>query len=242
MYNDIITDVHFKNEFKLNKVIEDGIMSKILVVEDDEKIIRILKIQLEHQQFDITIEKDGIEAMNNVDKNRDVYDLIILDLGLPGMSGNKLCKNIRKISETPIIVLSARNSVEEKVELLQNGAGDYITKPFDISELSARILVNIRKQKKENLIYKDIDINVDNYTVKISNELVSLSKTEFELLKILVEYKEEIVTRDQIIEKLCGWDASDNLLDSTMKKLRQKIPENYIKTMRGIGYILKYEN
>ena len=130
MYNDIITDVHFKNEFKLNKVIEDGIMSKILVVEDDEKIIRILKIQLEHQQFDITIEKDGIEAMNNVDKNRDVYDLIILDLGLPGMSGNKLCKNIRKISETPIIVLSARNSVEEKVELLQNGAGDYITKPF----------------------------------------------------------------------------------------------------------------
>ena len=181
MYNDIITDVHFKNEFKLNKVIEDGIMSKILVVEDDEKIIRILKIQLEHQQFDITIEKDGIEAMNNVDKNRDVYDLIILDLGLPGMSGNKLCKNIRKISETPIIVLSARNSVEEKVELLQNGAGDYITKPFDISELSARILVNIRKQKKENLIYKDIDINVDNYTVKISNELVSLSKTEFEM-------------------------------------------------------------
>ena len=242
MYNDIITDVHFKNEFKLNKVIEDGIMSKILVVEDDEKIIRILKIQLEHQQFDITIENDGIEAMNNVDKNRDVYDLIILDLGLPGMSGNRLCKNIRKISETPIIVLSARNSVEEKVELLQNGASDYITKPFDMNELSARIQVNIRKQKRENLTYKDIDINVANYTAKISNEQISLSKTEFELLKILVEHSEEIVTRDQIIEKLWGWDASDNLLDSTMKKLRQKIPENYIKTMRGIGYILKYED
>ena len=242
MYNDIITDVHFKNEFKLNKIIEDEKMPKILVVEDDEKIIRILKIQLEHQQFDITIENDGIEAMNNVDKNRDVYDLIILDLGLPGMSGNRLCKNIRKISETPIIVLSARNSVEEKVELLQNGASDYITKPFDMNELSARIQVNIRKQKKENLTYKDIDINVANYTAKISNEQISLSKTEFELLKILVEHSEEVVTRDQIIEKLWGWDASDNLLDSTMKKLRQKIPENYIKTMRGIGYILKYEN
>ena len=241
MYNDIITDVHFKNEFKLNKIIGDEKMPKILVVEDDEKIIRILKIQLEHQQFDITIENDGIEAMNNVDKNRDVYDLIILDLGLPGMSGNRLCKNIRKISETPIIVLSARNSVEEKVELLQNGASDYITKPFDMNELSARIQVNIRKQKKENLTYKDIDINVANYTAKISNEQISLSKTEFELLKILVEHSEEVVTRDQIIEKLWGWDASDNLLDSTMKKLRQKIPENYIKTMRGIGYILKYE-
>ena len=180
--------------------------------------------------------------MNNVDKNRDVYDLIILDLGLPGMSGNRLCKNIRKISETPIIVLSARNSVEEKVELLQNGASDYITKPFDMNELSARIQVNIRKQKRENLTYKDIDINVANYTAKISNEQISLSKTEFELLKILVEHSEKIVTRDQIIEKLWGWDASDNLLDSTMKKLRQKIPENYIKTMRGIGYILKYED
>ena len=242
MYNDIITDVHFKNEFKLNKIIGDEKMPNILVVEDDEKIIRILKIQLEHQQFDITIENDGIEAMNNVDKNRDVYDLIILDLGLPGMSGNRLCKNIRKISETPIIVLSARNSVEEKVELLQNGASDYITKPFDMNELSARIQVNIRKQKKENLTYKDIDINVANYTAKISNEQISLSKTEFELLKILVEHSEEVVTRDQIIEKLWGWDASDNLLDSTMKKLRQKIPENYIKTMRGIGYILKYED
>lgn len=242
MYNDIIMDVHFKNEFKLNKIIGDEKMPKILVVEDDEKIIRILKIQLEHQQFDITIENDGIEAMNNVDKNRDVYDLIILDLGLPGMSGNRLCKNIRKISETPIIVLSARNSVEEKVELLQNGASDYITKPFDMNELSARIQVNIRKQKRENLTYKDIDINVANYTAKISNEQISLSKTEFELLKILVEHSEEIVTRDQIIQKLWGWDASDNLLDSTMKKLRQKIPENYIKTMRGIGYILKYED
>lgn len=242
MYNDIIMDVHFKNEFKLNKIIGDEKMPKILVVEDDEKIIRILKIQLEHQQFDITIENDGIEAMNNVDKNRDVYDLIILDLGLPGMSGNRLCKNIRKISKMPIIVLSARNSVEEKVELLQNGASDYITKPFDMNELSARIQVNIRKQKRENLTYKDIDINVANYTAKISNEQISLSKTEFELLKILVEHSEEIVTRDQIIEKLWGWDASDNLLDSTMKKLRQKIPENYIKTMRGIGYILKYED
>lgn len=242
MYNDIIMDVHFKNEFKLNKIIGDEKMPKILVVEDDEKIIRILKIQLEHQQFDITIENDGIEAMNNVDKNRDVYDLIILDLGLPGMSGNRLCKNIRKISETPIIVLSARNSVEEKVELLQNGASDYITKPFDMNELSARIQVNIRKQKRENLTYKDIDINVANYTAKISNEQISLSKTEFELLKILVEHSEKIVTRDQIIEKLWGWDASDNLLDSTMKKLRQKIPENYIRTMRGIGYILKYED
>ena len=217
-------------------------MPKILVVEDDEKLIRILKVQLEYRKYEVFVEENGIDALNHIDKNRELYDLIILDLGLPGMSGNKLCKKIKNISEVPIIILSARNSVEEKVELLQNGANDYITKPFDIEELNARINVNIRKEKNETLTYEKIYLNLDNYTVKVFDEMISLSKTEFELLKILVEHSEEIVTRNQIIEKIWGWDASDNLLDSTMKKLRQKIPYNFIKTIRGIGYILKDEN
>ena len=217
-------------------------MPKILVVEDDEKLIRILKVQLEYRKYEVFVEENGIDALNHIDKNRELYDLIILDLGLPGMSGNKLCKKIKNISEVPIIILSARNSVEEKVELLQNGANDYITKPFDIEELNARINVNIRKEKNETLTYEKIYLNLDNYTVKVFDEMISLSRTEFELLKILVEHSEEIVTRNQIIEKIWGWDASDNLLDSTMKKLRQKIPYNFIKTIRGIGYILKDEN
>ncbi len=217
-------------------------MPKILVVEDDEKLIRILKVQLEYRKYEVFVEENGIDALNHIDKNRELYDLIILDLGLPGMSGNKLCKKIKNISEVPIIILSARNSVEEKVELLQSGANDYITKPFDIEELNARINVNIRKEKNETLTYEKIYLNLDNYTVKVFDEMISLSRTEFELLKILVEHSEEIVTRNQIIEKIWGWDASDNLLDSTMKKLRQKIPYNFIKTIRGIGYILKDEN
>ncbi len=217
-------------------------MPKILVVEDDEKLIRILKVQLEYRKYEVFVEENGIDALNHIDKNRELYDLIILDLGLPGMSGNKLCKKIKNISKVPIIILSARNSVEEKVELLQSGANDYITKPFDIEELNARINVNIRKEKNETLTYEKIYLNLDNYTVKVFDEMISLSKTEFELLKILVEHSEEIVTRNQIIEKIWGWDASDNLLDSTMKKLRQKIPYNFIKTIRGIGYILKDEN
>ena len=217
-------------------------MPKILVVEDDEKLIRILKVQLEYRKYEVFVEENGIDALNHIDKNRELYDLIILDLGLPGMSGNKLCKKIKNISEVPIIILSARNSVEEKVELLQSGANDYITKPFDIEELNARINVNIRKEKNETLTYEKIYLNLDNYTVKVFDEIISLSRTEFELLKILVEHSEEIVTRNQIIEKIWGWDASDNLLDSTMKKLRQKIPYNFIKTIRGIGYILKDEN
>ena len=121
-------------------------MGRILVIEDDEKLVRILKLQLEHQKYEVNVEKDGIDALNNIDRRREYYDLVTLDLSLPGMEGNRLCRQIRKISDVPIIVLSARSSVEEKVELLKSGANDYVTKPFDIQELIARIEVNIRKE------------------------------------------------------------------------------------------------
>ena len=143
-------------------------MPKILVVEDDEKLIRILKVQLEYRKYEVFVEENGIDALNHIDKNRELYDLIILDLGLPGMSGNKLCKKIKNISEVPIIILSARNSVEEKVELLQSGANDYITKPFDIEELNARINVNIRKEKNETLTYEKIYLNLIIIQLKFS--------------------------------------------------------------------------
>ena len=216
-------------------------MKKILVIEDEEKLVRILKLQLEHQKYEVTVERDGIDALNNIDRHRDYYDLITLDLSLPGMEGNKLCKYIRKISDVPIIVLSARSSVEEKVELLKSGANDYVTKPFDINELLARIEVNIRKNKIVEISYKDIVLNLDNYEVKIDGKEILFSKTEYELLKLLLENSEKIVTRDKIAEKIWGWETSDNLIDSTMKKLRQKIGKNIIKTMRGIGYKLENE-
>ena len=157
-------------------------MGKILVVEDDKKISRILKLQLERENHEIVIIENGIDALNEIDKKREFYDLILLDLGLPLIEGNEVCKNVRKISEVPIIVISAKNNIDEPI---------------------------------------------------------LLTKTEFELVKLLIENKEEIVSRDKIIEKIWGWEASDNLLDSTMKKIRQKLGKEKIKTVRGIGYILK---
>ncbi len=217
-------------------------MKKILVIEDDEKLQRILKIQLEYKNYEVFFESNGMEAFNHVHKYRDMYDLIILDLELPGMSGHNVCKNINKISKTPIIVLSARHNVEDKVELLQNGASDYITKPFDIEELDARINVNIRKTKETKLIYDIIEMDIENFTVKVDYQEIYLSKTEYELLKILLEKYERIVTREEIIETIWGWEASDNLLDSTMKNLRKKLNKTLIKTIRGIGYKLENEN
>ena len=141
-----------------------------------------LKLQLERENHEIVIIENGIDALNEIDKKREFYDLILLDLGLPSMEGNEVCKNVRKISEVPIIVISAKNNIDEPI---------------------------------------------------------LLTKTEFELVKLLIENKEEIVSRDKIIEKIWGWEASDNLLDSTMKKIRQKLGKEKIKTVRGIGYILK---
>lgn len=214
-------------------------MGKILVVEDDKKISRILKLQLERKNHEITVIENGIDALNEIDKKRDFYDLMLLDLGLPLMEGNDVCKNVRKISEVPIIVVSAKNNIEEKVDLLKSGANDYVTKPFDFLELDARIDINIRKEKISEIVYKTLKLNTENYSVYLEEKPVFLTKTEFELVKLLIENKEEIVSRDRIVEKIWGWEASDNLLDSTIKKIRQKLGKEKIKTVRGIGYILK---
>ena len=214
-------------------------MGKILIVEDEKKISRILKLQLEHKNHEITIIENGIDALNEIDRKRDFYDLMLLDLGLPSLEGNDVCKNVRKISEVPIIVVSAKNNTEEKVELLKSGASDYVTKPFDFLELDARIDINIRKEKVSRIIYKTLKLNTENYSVYLEDRPLLLTKTEFELVKLLIEHKEEIVSRDKIVEKIWGWEASDNLIDSTMKKIRQKLGKEKIKTVRGIGYILK---
>ena len=214
-------------------------MGKILIVEDEKKISRILKLQLERKNHEIIIIENGIDALNEIHKKRDFYDLMLLDLGLPSMEGNEVCKNVRKISKVPIIVVSAKNNVEEKVDLLKSGASDYVTKPFDFLELEARININIRKEKISQITYKTLTLNLQNYSLYLENVPILLTKTEFELVKLLIENKEEIVLRDKIIEKIWGWEASDNLLDSTIKKIRQKLGKEKIKTVRGIGYILK---
>ena len=214
-------------------------MGKILIVEDDKKISRILKLQLERKNHEIAIIENGIDALNEIGRKRDFYDLILLDLGLPSMEGNEVCKNVRKISKVPIIVVSAKNNIEEKVELLKSGASDYVTKPFDFLELEARININIRKEKKSQIIYKTLKLNMENYSASLEDIPILFTKTEFELVKLLIEKKEEIVLRDKIVEKIWGWEASDNLLDSTIKKIRQKLGKEKIKTVRGIGYILK---
>ena len=158
-------------------------MPTILIVEDDEKLAKILKIQLEHEGLDVENSYTGLDAIERIE-NHQKFDLILLDLGLPDLEGNRVCKAISSISTIPIIVVSARSAIEEKVELLTIGAVDYVTKPFDMLELGARIKVHLKKDISMILKYKGLEMDSSNYIIKKDDEVLSLSKTEFDLLKL----------------------------------------------------------
>lgn len=219
-------------------------MKKILVIEDNEKLSRILKIQLEHEGYQVDTVFNGLDAFNLIEDKNNNWNIILLDLNLPGVSGEILCKKINSIREIPIIIMSAKGEIEDKISLFNLGAKDYIVKPFDFLELSARIRVHITDNSQiERYNYFDLELNENTYTIKRDSNILELSKIEFELLKLLIINKELIVTRDKIIDKIWGWEVSDNLLDSTIKNLRKKIDkdydEKYLHTIRGVGYVIK---
>ncbi len=221
--------------------------NKILVVEDDRKITRIIELQLKHSGYDVEIAYDGEEAQKLYNENR--FDLILLDIMLPKVNGLEICRQIREKSQIPIIMLTAKDDVTDKVIGLDFGANDYITKPFEMQELLARIRVQLR-QKSENhktniLQVEDLVINIDTYKVMRSNKSIELSKTEFELLTLLVRNRGIVLRREKILEKVWGYDyfGGDNVLDVYIKYVRDKVDKPFdkklIKTVRGVGYVIR---
>lgn len=219
-------------------------MKKILVIEDNEKLSRILKIQLEHEGYGVQVIENGLEALNYIEKSLNGWNLILLDLNLPGLSGENLCKKINSLCKIPIIIMSAKGEIEDKINLFDLGAKDYIVKPFNFLELSARIRVHMIPVIEDKIYsFEELQLDEKTFIAKRKNEEIELSKIEFELLKYLIINKKMVLTRDKIIEKIWGWNASDNLLDSTIKNLRRKIDkdydEKYLHTIRGVGYVIK---
>ncbi len=223
---------------------------KILIVEDEIKIARFIQLQLKHQRYEADIVTDGREAINAV-KNGD-YDLLVLDIMMPGIDGVEVCKRVREFTEIPIIMLTAKDDLSDKIIGFDSGADDYVTKPFVFAELAARIRANIRKMNKlkpENTILKvkDLELNQSTYEVKRADKLLELSKTEFELLHLLLVNKGIVLTREKILNKIWGYsyEGNDNILDVYIKYLRDKVDkpfeENLIKTVRGVGYTIKTE-
>ncbi|HHV64214.1 MAG TPA: response regulator transcription factor [Peptococcaceae bacterium] len=221
---------------------------KILVIEDETKIARFLELELNHEGYMVEIAHDGREGYEKAKAEN--FDLIILDLMLPGLSGIEVCRRLRRESDVAIIMLTAKDDIMDKVMGLDSGADDYVTKPFAIEELLARIRVVLKRKGKKELhshILRagDLTLFKDEYRVTYKDEEISLSKKEFELLKYLMENKGIVLTREKILDHVWGYDyfGDTNVTDVYIRYLRNKIDQKFavqfIHTIRGVGYMFK---
>ncbi|MEK3855685.1 response regulator transcription factor [Cytobacillus sp. FSL H8-0458] len=224
----------------------------ILVAEDEAKIARLLEIELEFEGYQVTKAMDGFQAMELYRTGN--WDLIILDIMLPGLSGIEILRRIRsKDKQTPILLLTAKSSVEDKVSGLDLGANDYITKPFQIEELLARIRAALRVKTVtaqetpviDFLEVSDLKLNEKTREVSRGDQFIELTPREFDLLVYLMTNKRQVLNREQILEAVWGYDflGDTNVVDVYIRYLRKKIdlPEmpSLIHTIRGVGYVLK---
>lgn len=224
-------------------------MSKILIVEDEIKIARFLELELKHEGYEVIIAGDGRTGLEKALNEK--IDLIILDIMLPGISGIEVCRRIRQESMVPIIMLTAKDDVTDKVAGLDMGADDYMTKPFAIEELLARIRVALNRKnymsdkKVETLQVGDLKLNLSSRTVFYKEDEIILTKKEFELLEHLMKNRNVVLTREQLLNNVWDYEyfGDTNVVDVYIRYLRQKIDEKYgihlISTVRGVGYIIK---
>jgi DNA-binding response OmpR family regulator len=220
----------------------------ILIIEDDKAITRILELEFRHEGYTFDIAFDGKEGLEKFQSSQ--YGIILLDLMLPEISGMEVCRKVRKVSSIPIIMLTARRDITDKVIGLDLGADDYVTKPFEMEELLARIRAGLRRSKAiigelKLLELADLSVNLLTREVIKQGDHIELTKTEYDLLEYLLQNKGFVLTRDQIIEHVWGYDfiGDSNVLDVYIRYLRNKIDYPYetklIHTVRGVGYSLK---
>jgi two-component system, OmpR family, response regulator ArlR len=226
-------------------------MIKILIVEDEEKLSRFIELELKHEGYEVLKANNGRTGLEIAEKSE--VDLILLDIMLPEINGLEVLRRIRKTSDIPIIMLTARDAVMDKVSGLDAGADDYITKPFAIEELLARIRTALKKRivtvKKDEdiIICGSLLLDKLKHKVMYDNREIELTNREFNLLQILMENKNIVLSRNTLMEKLCGYDyiGETNVIDVYVRYLRTKIDDIFnvkiITTVRGVGYVIKDE-
>lgn len=227
-------------------------MSKILIVEDESKIARFVELELKYEGYEVDIASDGRVGLEKA-LNKDI-DLVLLDIMLPGLNGIEVCRRIRMESSVPIIMLTAKDDVVDKVHGLDTGADDYMTKPFAIEELLARIRVALNRKNNSNnkkidlLEVGKLKLNSTSYSAFYDDVELSLTKKEFQLLEYLIKNKNIVATRDQLLNNVWEYEymGDTNVVDVYIRYIRQKIDERFgiklINTVRGVGYIIKDEN
>ena len=226
-------------------------MSKILIVEDEVKIARFVTLELEHEGYEVKAVHDGRSGLEACESWQP--DLLILDLMLPQLSGIEVCRRLRLTSDVPIIMLTAKDDVSDKVMGLDMGADDYMTKPFAIEELLARIRVNLRKHRADRMqntgarTVGKLHIEPASYQVTFEGTPVMLTKKEFDLLNYLWQHEGTAVTRDELLNHVWGYEftGDTNIVDVYVRYLRQKLDDRFgiktIHTIRAVGYMFRYE-
>ena len=220
-------------------------MQKILLIEDEKNIARFIELELKHESFNVTVVHDGREGLELA--LSESFSCILLDVMLPNLNGIEICRRIRINSDVPIILITARDAIMDRVAGLDAGADDYIVKPFAIEELLARIRSILRRTNSSSssvLIHRDIRINQEAHEVFFKGEKVELTKTEYDLLTFLVESVNKVCTRELILEKVWGYDSEveTNVVDVYVRHLRSKFASEmkpYIETVRGVGYVMR---
>lgn len=224
--------------------------NKILIVEDEKQYARFIELELLHENYEALIKYNGIDGLNAVNEYNP--DLVLLDINLPGIDGMEVCRRIREFSQIPVIMLTSRDETIDKVLGLDSGANDYVTKPFIIDELLARMRAALRKAdqvEKASKILKLADLTVDKLKRNVQRgvQIIDLTKREYDLLEYLMLNKDIVLTRDQIIENVWGYDfeGDTNIVDVYIRYLRSKIDDSdeikLIHTVRGVGYVMMEE-
>lgn len=228
--------------------------NKVLIIEDEDNLARFVELELQHEGYATQIKDNGRSGLDEALANN--YDLILLDLMLPELSGLEVARRLREVKNTPIIMMTARDSVLDRVSGLDYGADDYVVKPFAIEELLARSRALLRRidietvehgTAKSVVTYRDLTIEKENRIVRRGDEIINLTKREYELLLILMENVNVVQSREELLKNVWGYDADieTNVVDVYIRYLRNKIDQpgaghvSYIQTVRGTGYVMR---
>ncbi len=221
--------------------------ANILVVEDEVKLARLLELELAQEGYTVTLAHDGLAGLTEARGSNP--DLIILDWMLPGISGVEICRRLRSTGlQTPVILLTAKDEVAARIEGLDAGADDYVIKPFSLEELLARVRSNLRRQnptEADVLEFSDLRMDRKSREVSRGNRTMELTVKEYELLEYLLSHPRQVITRDQILEKVWGYDfmGDSNIIEVYVRYLRLKLEAEgeprLVQTVRGVGYVVR---
>lgn len=215
---------------------------KIVLIEDDPSMVSLVSLGLRYEGYEVLTAENGLEGLRLAESESP--DLLILDWMLPGLDGVGICKRIRAHSEIPIIIITARDAVSDRVQGLDAGADDYLVKPFHIDELLARVRARLRRKQSESSshYFADLSLNVDEHTVERGEASLHLTATEFNLLAHFMNHPRQVLSKESILEEVWGYTfgGDTNIVEQYVRSLRQKLGEPpLIQTVRGVGYVLR---